>query len=73
MYISEQIAGYYYVAITNKRGGDQLLWSLVPHAYDGKIIRIPSKQVPRQTWRRAYRLLLVWSDANEEQDEAISA
>ena len=58
MYISECIAGHYYIAELNRKGGDLLRWSLVPRAYDGKIIRIPFRQVPRKTWRRAYRLLM---------------
>jgi hypothetical protein len=58
MFISECIAGHYYVAQRNTKTGNVLVWWLVPRAYDGKIIRIPFKQVPRKTWRRAYRLLV---------------
>lgn len=58
MFISEEIAGHYYVAHLNGKGGDMMSWSLVPRAFDGRIIRIPSKQVPRKTWRRAYHILI---------------
>jgi hypothetical protein len=40
----------------------------VPHAYDGKIIRIPSAQVPRKIWRQAYRVLV--EAPLEEMEEA---
>jgi hypothetical protein len=58
MFISENILGFYYVAELNRKGGDQLCWSLVPHAYDARILRIPSGQVPRKVWKRAYRVLI---------------
>jgi hypothetical protein len=65
VFISEEIAGHYYVAHLNGKGipgggrtTDLMSWSLVPRAFDGKIIRIPFKQVPRKTWRRAYRILI---------------
>ena len=65
MFISDEIAGHYYVAeLTGKgqpgggKGRDTIAWSLIPRAFDGKIIRIPSAQVPRKTWRRAYWILI---------------
>jgi len=58
VFISECIAGHYYLAKLNPKAGDMLLWWLVPHSFDGKITRIPMKQVPRKTWRRAYRMLI---------------
>jgi hypothetical protein len=58
MYVSPLILGHYYLATRNRKGGDMLAWSLVPHAYDGKIIRVPSRAVPRKVWRRAYHLLI---------------
>jgi hypothetical protein len=58
MFISECILGWYYIAEINKKAGDRLCWSLVPHAYDGRIRRIPAAQVPRKIWKRAYRVLI---------------
>ena len=68
MFISERIFGHYYIAELNPKGGDLIIWSLVPHAYDGKIVRIPSAQVPRKIWRRAYRLLI--EDPEDERKAA---
>jgi hypothetical protein len=68
VFISDRIFGHYYTAELNRKGGDQIIWSLVPHAYDGKIIRIPSAQVPRKIWRQAYRVLV--EAPLEEMEEA---
>jgi hypothetical protein len=69
MFISEEIAGHFYVAELNGKGAggggkarDMLSWSLVPRAFNGKITRIPFKQVPRPVWRRAYHILIEQKD-----------
>jgi len=65
VFISEEIGGNFYVAELNGKGApgggrarDRISWSLVPRAFNGKITRIPFKQVPRPVWRRAYRILI---------------
>jgi hypothetical protein len=58
VFISECILGFYYVAELNQKAGDRLCWSLVQRAFNGRITRIPSAQVPRKVWRRAYHLLI---------------
>lgn len=50
--------GYYWLAELNRKGGDRLCWSLVPHDHRQRTRRIPQGTVPRRVFRAAWYHLI---------------
>ena len=50
--------GHYWLAELNRRGGDRLRWSLIPHDHRRVTRRIPQAMVPRRVFRAAWYHLI---------------